>query len=338
MAQKAQDYSYDDICKQIKMRQYAPIYVLMGEEQYYIDKICDLLEESVLTEDEKMMNFSMFIGKGNDMADIVNIAHSYPVMAERRLVIVKEAQHDVASARFEKQMEYYLKRPQPSTVFAIACNKAIDRRKKWIARAAEIGVVYNSEKVREYNLGPVVEKMAREAGFTIEEQAIRMITDYIGADLKTIESTFGKLRILSPEGRRITADMIEKSAGISKDYQPYELTSALINRDAARCYFIASHCSASIRMIIPTLYNFFSRLIAYQYMPAGGDKNAVCSALQISPYAYRDYVKAASAYTKMQSYKAIGYLREYARKTNGAGNASASELDLLNELIYKILH
>lgn len=326
---------YNDLVKQIKLRQFSPIYILMGEEPYFIDKLTDLLEATVLSEDEKFMNFGLHFGKDCQIREIINEARQYPTMSQLRLVMVKEAQTIDRKTELDL-LEHYVAKPMPSTVLVIAYKYGtIDGRKKWLSQASKTGIVFNSEKLRDYNLPPFIENLARASKISMEPEAVEMLAEFIGTDLKLLESTVDKLKLQLGEKKTVTADIVAESVGISKDYSPFELVDALINRDAPKCYRIAEHSSSAIQQTIAVLFNYFGNLIIYHYLP---DKSNAAADLKIRPYFLKDYIKGASAYTKMQTFKAVGYLREYDAKSKGMGNISADNKQLMYELIYKILH
>lgn len=326
---------YKDIVKQIKLRQFPPIYVLMGEEPYFIDKLTGLLEESVLTEDEKFMNFSLFYGKDCRVGEVINEARQYPTMSQMRLVMIKETQTLDKKGELDL-LEHYIAKPMPSTVLVIAYKYGtIDGRKKWISAAAKTGVVFNSEKLRDYQLPSFIENLAKTSRTTIEPEAVNLLAEYVGADLSLLETTLEKLRLQLGEGKRITADAVANSVGISKDYTPFELLDSLINRNAEKCYRVAAHTTSAIQQTIAVLFNYFSNLMIYHYL---ADKSNAVTEMKIRPYFLKDYEKGARNYTKMQAFRAVGYLREYDRKSKGSGNFSADSGQLMDELIFKILH
>lgn len=323
--------------QQIKLRQFAPIYVFMGEEPYFIDKLTDAIEQTVLAEDEKFMNLGIHYGKDCKIDELLNEARQYPTMSPLRLVMLKEAQ-TVDNKNKLDLLEHYLKKPMPTTVLVVAYKYGtIDRRKKWMAAADNIGVVFTSEKLRDYNLSPFIGQLAKNAGISMDAEAVDLLAQYVGADLKLLESTVEKLKLQTGGKKRIGTDIIASSVGISKDYSAFELVSALIDRDHEKCFRIAGHCSAAIQQTIAVLFNYFSGLIIYQYLADKSKENAVAK-LKINPYFLKDYVKGAANYSKMQVFNAIGYLRQYDGKSKGAGNLSADDEALLKELIFKILH
>lgn len=332
--------NYSDIVKQISIKDFKPIYVLMGGEPYYIDKITELIEASVLTDDEKVMNETIVYGKEADIADVITDARQYPVFSPYRVIYIKEAQllqNKDKLSLFEK----YLEHPVSSTIIVITYKGGtIDKRKAWIKLADKLGVVFTSEQVREYQLPPLIEQMADRAHLDIDKDATELLVEYIGSDLTQLESVIQKFNILLPDGkRRITAEAIEKVVGISKDYNVFELANAMLRKDVRKANLIINHTSEAIQKIIPTLYNNFSNLLIYLYLPPGSTDSDAVAALKINPYFVKDYKYAATKYTKMQVFKAIGYLRKYDTMSKGVGYANTQDtLGLMKEMVYRILH
>lgn len=332
--------NYLDIVKQISIKQFMPIYVFMGEEPYYIDALTDLLEASILTDDEKIMNESIIYGKETSIAKVVMEARQYPVMANYRVIYLKEAQTMGAKEDYS-HLEKYLQNPLSSTILVITYKGGtIDKRKAWIKQADKLGVVFSSDKIKENQLKPEIEHLANQSGLDIEEQATDLLVEYIGSDLTQLHNTMERFSImLGNKSRTITTQLVEKVVGISKDYNVFELINALFDKDVRKANLIIRHTSDVVQKIVPTLYNAYSNLLIYQYLPTGLNNNEVAAKLNCSPYAVWSYKKAATKYTRMQTFKAIGYLRQLDIKSKGVDSVeSANPFGLLNEAIYKIMH
>ncbi len=336
--------AYKDIVKQISIKQFMPIYVLMGTEPYYIDKLTELIEASILTDDEKVMNQTTVYGKDANIESIITDARQYPIMAPYRVIFIKEAQmlaNKDKLALFGK----YLEHPVNSTIIVITYkNGVIDSRKKadkeWLSKAEKLGVVFTSEKIREYQLPPVITQMADKEGLDIDDSAVNLLIEHVGSDLTQIESVMKQFSIMLPTGhRRIDSDTIERVVGISKDYSAFELVNAMLSKDVRKANLIIAHTTAPIQQIIPALFQAYANLLTYLYMPAGSLDSAVASTLKIQPFFVKDYKKAAQKYNKRQAFNAIGLLRRYDTMSKGVNcPSSANSFGLLREMVYKIMH
>lgn len=332
-----QEVTYQDILQQLQLRQFSPIYLLMGEEPYYLDKLTDYFESNILSEDEKLMNQVVYYGKDAQVETIINEAMQFPLMSPYRLVILKEAQTLDNKNKLDL-LEHYLKQPAPSTILVITYKYGtIDRRKKWIQQAEKFGVVLDSKKLRDYQVTTFIVSLAKSVKLSIDEEAVAMLIEFIGTDLTQLESVINKFDILLITNRRVTTEIIEKTIGISKDYTAFELVNALIAKDVVRSNRIIMHTTSAIQQIISILFNYFSGLMIYHYLQNKSKDNVVAQ-LRINPYFVKDYELGARNFSKMKTFKTIGYLREYDAKSKGVNNTSANDLDLLKELIYKILH
>lgn len=328
--------------QQISMKQFAPIYVLMGEEPYYINKIVEALEANILTEDEKMMNLTVRYGndtKSNKNGDIVghiiNDAQRYPMMSEYQVVILKEAQTVDKKDVFDK-LQFYLQKPQPQTILIIAYKYGtIDRRKKWMGMADQLGVVFESKKLYENQVEQFIQAQLRQHQLSMDNDAVRMLLELAGTDLSLIESIVQKFSILLTDNKNITAALLEKTTGMSKKYSTFELQDALIAGNVLKANQIILHTNEPIQRIIVTLFNYFANLMSYLYM---ADKSRATELLRIQPWAIKSYEAGARRFSKMQTFKIIGYIREYDGKSKGIGTADNNDTKLLKELVYKILH
>ncbi|MCQ2351393.1 MAG: DNA polymerase III subunit delta [Paludibacteraceae bacterium] len=332
--------NYFDIVKQISIKQFMPIYVFMGDEPYYIDALTELLDASILTDDEKIMNETVLYGKDTTVAKVVTEARQYPIMSNYRLVFLKEAQ-TLASRENFSALEAYLQNPLTSTILVITYKGGtFDKRKAWIKQAEKLGIVFTSAKLNERDLPPVIDKMADKKGLSIDDDAVSLLVEYIGSDLTQLSNTISKFDILLPSNnRKITANAIEKVVGISKEFNVFALVDALFAKDARKANLIISHTKDDIFKIIPALYTSFSNLLIYQYMPTGLSNDAIAAKMGIRPTAVWIYGKASKLYSKMQTFKAIGYLRKYDTMSKGVNCASSADTaGLLKELVYKIMH
>lgn len=334
--------TYASILKQIELRQFAPIYVLMGEEPYYINKIVNALENAILTEEEKLMNLTVRYGndiktsKNSDIVGtIINDAQRYPMLSEYQVVILKEAQNVDKKDVFDK-LQFYLQKPQPNTILIIAYKYGtIDKRKKWLQAAAQIGVVFESKKLYENQVEDFIYTQLKQHKLSMEQDAVRLLLELAGSDLSLIESIVQKFSILLSSGQQITCQLLESTTGMSKKYSTFELQDALISGNVLKANQIILHTNEPIQRIIATLFTYFSNLMIYHYL---ADKSQAASVLRIQPWALRNYEAGARRFSKMKTFTIIGYLRQYDGKSKGIGTADNTDIHLLKELVYKILH
>ncbi|MBQ4033687.1 MAG: DNA polymerase III subunit delta, partial [Paludibacteraceae bacterium] len=263
--------TYTDIVKQISIKQFMPIYVLMGKEPYYIDKLTELLEASILTDDEKVMNETVIFGKDAVMENILTDARQYPIMAPYRVIFIKEAQ--MLDKKKLSLIGKYLEHPVSSTIIVVTYKTdVLDSNKKenkeWLSKAEKLGVVFTSEKISDYKLPPIITQMANKEGLDIDDKAVALLIEHVGSDLTQLESIMKQFSIMLPTGhRRIDSDAIEKVVGISKTYVPFELADAMLKKNIRKANLIIAHINDTIQKIIATLFSYYSNLLIYQYMP-----------------------------------------------------------------------
>ncbi len=335
--------TYTDIVKQISIKQFMPIYVLMGKEPYYIDKLTELLESSILTDDEKVMNETVIFGKDAVMENILTDARQYPIMAPYRVIFIKEAQ--MLDKKKLSLIGKYLEHPVSSTIIVVTYKTdVLDSNKKenkeWLSKAEKLGVVFTSEKISDYKLPPIITQMANKEGLDIDDKALALLIEHVGSDLTQLESIMKQFSIMLPTGhRRIDSDAIEKVVGISKTYVPFELADAMLKKNIRKANLIIAHINDTIQKIIATLFSYYSNLLIYQYMPAGLSDKEVASTLGVQSFLVKNYKDAAAKYNKRQTFNAIGILRKYDIMSKGVNcPSSANTQGLLKEMVYKILH
>lgn len=336
--------TYTDIVKQISIKQFMPIYVLMGREPYYIDKLTELLEASILTDDEKVMNETVIFGKDAVMENILTDARQYPIMAPYRVIFIKEAQM-LDNKKKLSLIGKYLEHPVSSTIIVVTYKTdVLDSNKKenkeWLSKAEKLGVVFTSEKISDYKLPPIITQMAKKEGLDIDDKAVALLIEHVGSDLTQLESIMKQFSIMLPTGhRRIDSDAIEKVVGISKNYVPFELADAMLKKNIRKANLIIAHINDTIQKIIATLFSYYSNLLIYQYMPAGLSDKEVASTLGVQSFLVKNYKDAAAKYNKRQTFNAIGILRKYDIMSKGVNcPSSANTQGLLKEMVYKILH
>ena len=316
-----------------------PIYFLMGEEPYYIDKISDFIEQNILSEEEKGFNQMVLYGRDVTIEDIVANAKRYPMMAERQVLIIKEAQD--LSRTIEKLVDY-ASNPQLTTVLVVNYKyKKIDKRKALYKTIKKIGVVYESKKLYENQVGEWIRRVLSPKDYSITPKAAQMLVEFLGTDLSKINNELEKLQIILPKGSQITPELIEENIGISKDYNNFELRKAVGNKDVLKAQQIAKYFGDNPRsnpmvVTVSLLFNFFSQLLYYHGL---NDKSSrsVASALRINPYFVNEYISAARNYPMKKVSQVISTLREFDVKSKGVGANAVPQGDLLKEMLVRIM-
>lgn len=340
-ATMAKETTYEAIARDLKNRIYKPVYYLMGEESYYIDKISEYIAQTVLTDEEKEFNLTVVYGSDTDVATIINAAKRYPMMAERQVVIVKEAQQ----LKNIEELVYYVQKPLQSTILVL-CHKngTIDRRKKLAAEVEKVGVLFESKKLKEAQLPGFITSYLKRKSVDIEPKASEMMAEFVGADLNRMAGELDKLVITLPQGvTRVSPEQIELNIGISKDYNNYELRSALVVKDVLKAnkiikYFEENPKTNPIQMTLSVLFGFFSNLMLAYYAPEKTEQGIAAQLGLRSPWQAREYIMAMRQYSGVKVMQIIGEIRYCDARSKGVGNSSLSDGDLLRELIYVILH
>ncbi|MDO6471791.1 DNA polymerase III subunit delta [Maribacter sp. 1_MG-2023] len=327
------------IVNAIKKGQIGPIYFLYGEEAYFIDKISDYIAANVLTEEEKGFNQMVLYGRDISIEDIVGNAKRYPMMAERQVVIVKEAQH---LSRTIENLCSYAENPQQSTVLVICYKyKKLDKRKKLHKIIKKNGVVFESKKLYENQVSDWLRKHLVSRGYTISHKAALLLVEYLGTDLGRISKELDKLKLVLPKQTEINPQHIEEHIGISKDYNNFELKRAIGDRDIVKAtkiinYFAQNPKDNPFILTITLLHSFFTQLLQYHGLSDHSPKS-VASALRINPYFVSEIQTAARNYPMKKVSGIISSLREMDLKGKGVGATPMKESDLLKELLYKIV-
>ena len=326
------------IVADIRNGKISPFYFLFGEEPYYIDKISQFIEKNVLTEEEKGFNQMVLYGKDVSIDDIVANAKRYPMMAERQVVIVKEAQD---LSRTIEQLVDYAENPQPTTVLVICFKyKKLDKRKKLYKSVQKHGVLFESKKLYENQVSEWIRTILNGKGYSISHKASLLLVENLGTDLSRISKELDKLTLVLPKESQITPDHIEEHIGISKDYNNFELKKAIGERDVLKASKIIHYFSQNPKdnpfvLTVSLLYNFFSQLLQYHGLNDHSPKS-VASALRINPYFVGEYQIAAKNYPMKKVSAIISDLREMDLKGKGVGANALPPSDLLKELLSKI--
>jgi DNA polymerase-3 subunit delta len=328
------------IINDIKQGNIKPIYFLMGEEPYYIDKLTEYIENNILTDEEKGFNQMVLYGKDVSVEDIVSNAKRYPMMADRQVVIVKEAQE---LSRTIEKLESYAENPQPTTVLVIAYKyKTLDKRKKVTKVLDKNGLVFESKKLYDNQVGEWIKRVLSGKGFGIEPKAAAMLVEFLGNDLSKISNELDKLAIILPKGSTITPKLIEDNIGISKDYNIFELRKAIGEKDQLKAYKIADYFAQNPKdnplvMTVGLIFGFFNQLLQYHGLKDKNPSNAA-KMLKVNPYFIKDYDIALRNYPMRKVSSIISTLRDVDVKSKGVGSNSISQSDLLREMLVKVFN
>jgi len=334
--------SFEQIMAELKKKQYRPIYFLMGEEPYFLDLITDYISENALSEDDKAFNQVIMYGKDTNIYAVVNAARRFPMMSQYQVVIVKEAQ----KLKDIDLMVHYAEKPLKTTILVI-CYKygTLDKRLKLyktLDKSKEAAVL-ESKKLYDNQIPTWITGYLTERNFSIAPAATALLTDYLGADLSKVVNELNKLMISLPANeKKITLEHIETNVGISKDYNVFELRKALGEKDVLKAnriidYFARNPNNNPMVMVIGSLYSYFLSILTYHYL-SDKSQTAVASVLKVNPFFVKDYVAAAQKYPANKIVQIISILREFDLKSKGVGSTSASNGDLMRELVFKILH
>lgn len=339
-----QDFS--QIIRDIDKGQLKPMYLLMGEEPYFIDVISERIEGTL---DPMVREFGLVIVYGRDtsMEQVVGSAKSFPMMGERQVVILREAQEmkEFKSRKDddESELKYllaYAENPSAHTTLVVCLkNKTLDKRKKLYKTIDKKAVVFQSEKIKDYHLVDWIEQYVKERKMSIEKQAAVLLAEYLGNDIGKIVNAVDKLAIVLGDSAKITTVSIEENIGINKDYNVWELQRALGKKDALKCYRIIHYFESNpkanpIQMVIPSLYSFFIKIAAFG---AATDKAKAAAELGINSFFLKEYNAAAANYNVQKTERIIHWLREADARSKGIGTVSMEDGDIMKELVAKML-
>ncbi|WP_297332321.1 DNA polymerase III subunit delta [Flavobacterium sp.] len=328
------------IVNEIKNGIIKPVYFFMGEEPYYIDKLTEYIEDNILLEEDKGFNQMVLYGKDVTIEEVVANAKRYPMMADRQVVIVKEAQE---LSRTIEKLESYAENPQPTTVLVFAYKyKTLDKRKKLIKNVAKNGVVFESKKMYENQVADWIKRVLSGKGYGIEPKAAAMLVEFLGNDLSRISNELDKLAIILPKSHIITPKDVEDNIGISKDYNIFELRKAIGERDQLKAYKIANYFAQNPKdnplvMTTGLIFGFFSQLLQYHGLKDKSPGN-VSKMLRVNPYFLKDYDIALRNYPMKKVSAIVAALRDIDVKSKGVGANAVSQHDLLKEMLVKIFN
>jgi len=333
------------IIRDIQAEAFKPLYLLHGEEPFFIDEVSKALEHAVVEESMKDFNQVVLYGRDATIDQVLESARRFPMMADRQLVLMREAQEWPSWRRSEDmaKLEAYAQSPIPSTVLVFCFkNKKADARLKAVKTISRNGLLFLSEKVRDYKLPDWISNYVREQDLTISPQGAQILSEYLGNDLRKVVNELNKLKIVLPAGTEISPEHIETHIGISKDYNVFELQRALGSKNVERSHLIANFFAANpkdhpVAMIMPVLGSFFGKIYAYHGLKDRSGP-AAAKALKCAPFAVKQYAEAARYYSPEKVGRIFGYLLEADRKSKGQDNATTPDGALLRETVFKILH
>ncbi len=342
MATARDSSTFEGIMANIKARVFSPVYILMGEESYFIDKICDALSVSVLPEEEREFNQFVVFGSDVNAAQVADLARELPMMSQHKVIIVKEAQN----IKNTDELEKYLDHPSPQTVLVYCYkNGTIDKRKKFVSKAKSVGVVFESTKLKDQMLPGFINSYMKSRGVAIEPRTVSVIAESIGSNLTRLVSELDKLVLSLPEtDRRATPELVERVIGVSKDYNPFELRNALLARNISKAYGIINYFdknpkSGGAFVLVPSLFSFFQNLMLVWYAPNRTNATAVAQYMGFkSEWQVRDYMTGMRVFSAMKTMQIISKLCEIDEKNKGLDSSNTPSGDLMKDLIFFILH
>ena len=327
-----------EITKSIKAKNFKPIYFFMGDEPYFIDKLTNFIEENVLSEEEKSFNQLVLYGRDTSVEEIVSAAKRFPMMADYQVIIVREAQE--LSKSIEK-LEVYAENAQPSSILVFAYKyKTLDKRKKLYKIIEKNGILYESKKLYENQIADWIRRLLKTDEYNIEPKAAAMLVEFLGTDLSKISNEINKLKIILPKNATITANDIEKNIGFSKDYNNFELRKAIAEKNALKSFKIIDYFAQNPKdnplvVTVGMLFSFFSQILQYHGLK---DKSSahVAKILKINPYFVQEYSLASKNYPMKKVSSIVAKIRETDLKSKGLGAHSATNHDILKDLLLNI--
>jgi DNA polymerase III subunit delta len=330
--------SVEKIIGNWKKKVFKPVYWFEGEEDYYIDKLVDYAEHSILPESEAPFNLSVFYGKDADWAALINSCRRYPMFAERQVVLLKEAQQ----MKDIDKLEAYIENPLLSTVLVVSHKeKKIDGRSRLAKLLKEKAEVFSTKKMYDNQLPEWTSELVKSKGYGISQKALVLLVEHIGNDLSRIDNEIEKVLLNLGDRKNINEDDIENYVGVSKEYNVFELQDALTKKDMSKAiriiqFFEANPKAAPIHMILPALYNFFSKTYML-FGQAGNDEKAMAASIGVNPFFIKDYKAAANNYNYEGVESALLLLHEYNLRSVGVNGVAAEDASLLKEMVSKMM-
>ncbi|MBR1520161.1 MAG: DNA polymerase III subunit delta [Bacteroidaceae bacterium] len=334
--------THREIVEMVRKQEYVPIYLLMGDESYYIDRISEYIADNVLTKDEQDFNQTViYCTRETSVGDVINCARRYPMMAKYQVVIVKEAQNLLKL----DELAVYAQNPLMTTILVICYkNGSVDRRKKLVPSIEKVGIVYESKKLKEGMLPQFIADYLRRKQVSIEEKACQVLAESVGADLNRMAGELDKLVLALPAGQnRVTADLVEQNIGISKEFNMWELRSAIVNKDVMKSNKILYHFEQNPKanppvMMVSMLFNLFATMMQAFYSPDRTEPGLMKHLELRQSWQLREYTTAMRHYNALKTMQIIGKLRETDARLKGINRGNLTDEDIMHELLFFILH
>lgn len=345
------------VIRDIELKKYRSIYLLHGDEPWFADQICDYMSERILDENERTFGLHVVYGKDVSLEQVLQLAKSYPMLGERQVIIVKEAQElkefktrgesDESEEEEKKKkssplasFEAYIENPQPTSILVFVFRKTFDKRLKAYKMLEKKALIFESQKIRDYKLPQWIDNYVRSKGLRINLASSELLAEHLGNDLSKVVNEIDKLAIALPAGSEISGQIIEEYIGISKDYNINELQRSIAVRDVLKAnriinYFDSNPKAVPIQMVIPSIYNQFLRLMIFHGLE---DKSKAATQMGLYPAAMKEMQELSKAYSVQKSERIIGYLRDADKKSKGIGRLNMTNHEILQELLFKILH
>ncbi len=349
MPVKKEEVSYFSLRNEILSKKFHPIYVLQGDEPYYIDELSNLIVNQALSEDERDFNLTICYGMDVDIRNVISSCKQYPAMSQYQVVVLREAQN-VGKANNKQNaaelnlLKFYAEKPLTSTILVICYKGGSVKSTEFLnaMKKGQSGVVFSSSKLRDRDMPRVIHDYCQSIQVNIDEKSVSMLADFIGTDLSRMFGEIDKLKLLVGEAGRITPALIEENIGISKDYNNFELEDALIARNAVKAFKIVDYYKRNpknnpVIVTISMIYGFFSNVLLVRTARDRSDEGLMAQVSSKSLFRVRKFKQAAQNYSTRSCVNIIGYLRECDVKSKGQGSRQ-DPYDLLHELVYKILH
>ncbi len=333
--------NFRQVLSGLKKGAYEPVYLLTGEEPFFIDALVEQVTGHILDDAQKEFDQTMVYGRDTNPDDLVGTAKRFPMMGERQVVVLREAQE----MRGLDALLPYFEAPVQSTLLVVAYKKKMDKRSKLWKAASKQGVAFRADPVRDYQIPQWLGEYVKEQGMDIDPKAAALLADHLGNDLHRIANELKKLSLVLPEGSTVTTKEIEDNIGISKDFNIFELQEALGKKDVYRANQIVEHFAANPKehplvKELYGLYNYFTKLLRFHMLPANQRRNEkeAAAVLKVHPFFVKRFAQASKQYSKGKLVSIVGLLREYDKKGKGMGNVSANDGALMKEMVYRILH
>lgn len=348
MPPKKEEITYFSLKKEIEKKQFRPIYVLQGDEPYYIDKICDMIVDNALTEDEKAFNLTVCYGIDVEMRNVIAACKQYPAMSNYQVVVLREAQNvGKAGNKHSSEMnllQFYAQKPLGSTILVVCYKGGALKANDFTKELKKTdGVIFTSNKIRDYEAPKLIREYCRSVGVNIDEKSVSIMAEHIGADLSRLFGEIDKLKLLAASNNNtITPELIEKNIGYSKEFNIFELEDALVSRNQLKAYRIVDYFQKNPKNnplvpVLGSLFNFFTNILLIQTARDKSDSGLMEQVNIRTPFRLRKLKEAASSFSKRAAVNIISYIRECDLKSKGQGSRQDS-YELFKELVYMILH